>query len=377
MIPLLVDVVGDPVGVRGGARRLVAAAESLSGSARVLSDSNLEAVRAWDGASQRMFSLITEGFSEVVSGAAGIASEFAAALDRYAGVLEVCQGEVRMCRQRLDALAAATPVGMVPDQVSVGVLVGQANDAFARALQAARELAVVAVGLMGSSSGSSVVPVGSDANATFVSQAHSVGLAPAHPAAAAFDVQAAHIQSQMNGVMASLAGHTMASSSLYPTSMTIGGSTFDSAISGPVYSGAGVVGGSTFDSAISASEILPGAGVIGGNTFGSSFSAAGVFPGAAVIGGGSYSGNPQMALIEAGENISRRNALSIWNRVMPGVPPPVGGSGAILNELLKNGDRLSPGDLAGIGIINDANNFSIRTQLLPPGWELVRMPRFY
>ncbi len=217
MIPLLVDVAGDPVGVRGGARRLVAAAESLSGSARVLSDSNLEAVRAWDGASQRMFSLITEGFSEVVSGAAGIASEFAAALDRYAGVLEVCQGEVRMCRQRLDALAAATPVGMVPDQVSVGVLVGQANDAFARAVQAARELAVVAVGLMGSSGGSSVVPVGSDANATFVSQAHSVGLAPAHPAAAAFDVQAAHIQSQMNGVMASLAGHTSSMPDLSPS----------------------------------------------------------------------------------------------------------------------------------------------------------------
>ena len=212
MIPVLVDPVGDPAGVRVGVGRLVAAAESLSVSARWLADSNQEAVLAWESNAQRLFSIMAETFSQVISGSAGVATEMGNALERYAGVVDQCQGEVRLCQQRLNELAAVTPPGFAPDQGTVNALVSQANNAYARVAQAAKELSAAALWMIGGSSGSSNVPMaGSAPGASFISHAHSAGLASTHPAAAGFDTQNAQIQAQLTGVLNSLAGHSAVS----------------------------------------------------------------------------------------------------------------------------------------------------------------------
>jgi hypothetical protein len=205
-VPVLNDLVGDPAGVRVEVRRLVDAAESMGSVGRNLSDLNQQAVQAWESNAQRMFSTLADTVSQVIGGSGAVASDMAVALDRYANTLDVCQGDVRVCRQRLQSLVTSTPAGMVPDPAAVNTIVGQANEAYARAGQAARDLSAAALNLMGNPAAHGSLPAPGDASASFVSHAHTAGLASGHPSAAAFDVQSGHIQSQMNGVMTSLGG---------------------------------------------------------------------------------------------------------------------------------------------------------------------------
>lgn len=363
MIPVLLEPVGDPAGVRLGVQRLGAASQVLSDTARLLADAGDGVVAAWEGSAQRLFSLLSGEFASVVSGSSLVTSEFGDSLSRYAGVLEVAQGEVRVCRQRLADLVATTPTGFAPDQAVVNSLVAQANAAHARAVEAARELSGKALELIGGSA-AGVVPSAGEQGATgFVSHAHTAGLASPHPAAAGFDVQAGHIQTQINGIMSTFTGYA-ANSGLYPTTAIVGGSTFDSSIGSPSLDlGASVIGGTSM--VVNAPSFGTGMPLVGGH----------MSPTHGINSGPTY--NPALTLIEVGENINRNNAMEIWNRVMPGAVPPVGGSGAILAELLRNGDRLTPQDLAEISILSDGINYGIRTQLLPPGWELVRETTYF
>jgi hypothetical protein len=320
--------------------------------------------------------MLAVGFSQVIAGSAGVTTDMSSALNRYAGILEACQGEVRLCRQRLENLVASTPVGMVPDPVAVNAIVGQANDAYARAGQAARELSAAALNLIGGPTSNAVLPAAGDASVSFVSHAHSGGLASTSPSAAAFDVQAANIQAQMSGVMNSLTGLATSTptvnAALYPSSTIVGGSNFSVNIGDPgILSGTGVIGGSSFSVNIGDPGILSGAGIIGG--INSNVGSGGTF---GTISAPTYT-NPQLALIQAGENISRNNAIKVWQSAMPGVPVPSGSSGDILSQLLRQAPSLTPNELAAVGIINDSNNYGIRTQLLPPGWELVRETSYF
>lgn len=190
---------GDPAGVQAAASRISVAADQVRAAGDQLTTTSSEARRAWSSKAQMLFSLLAEGVGELMSGAGDIATEFSEALVRFSHTLEVCQREVQIARDRLDSVWG----GATYDSAAVAAIIAQAERARANAEAAARELSAKALDLMGGSRGT---PAGLDlpgeANASFVSHAHSVAssLAAGRQAAASFDASRAQLEQQLGSV---------------------------------------------------------------------------------------------------------------------------------------------------------------------------------
>jgi hypothetical protein len=290
-------------------------------------------------------------------------------------VLEQCHADVQQADRRLQSLVASTPPGMPVDPVAVSAIVGQARQAQAAAEQAARELAATAADLIGPVVTSQGGVPSTDANASFVSHTHaaSAGIVPTG-VREGFDAQAASIERQMASAIGGLFG---AASQSGGATMTIGGSALTSSSDTGTLGGTMIIGGNDFSSSINAPS-TGGTMIIGGSSFSSSINAPST-GGTMIIGGGRSggSGNPMAdainTLTETGANMSRRNAVRIWDQVFPGVPAPDNDAGAILMQLLRRGgDRLTPGILQQIEVVQRSVNYANAVATLPDGFALIR-----
>ncbi len=206
MIPVLAEPPGDPAGIRLAAERLSSAVVEVAAVAKQMAVVDEQVATVWSSQAQKVYSSLSSLFEEVISGSSRVASSFTAALRRHATILEGCLAEIRDCRLRIDDLVAATPPGVAPNPAVLNGLLARANDAYQRARVSAQELSSTATALIGGAGDSSASLTGGSAQATFVSHAHSAGLASTHPSAGAFDAQSAQIQAQLNGVMSNMLG---------------------------------------------------------------------------------------------------------------------------------------------------------------------------
>ncbi|HUP14810.1 MAG TPA: hypothetical protein VM848_01970 [Acidimicrobiia bacterium] len=188
--------------IRLAASRLTKAAAEAFDVGNGLQDDGERVKESWSGKAQMLFGILTDSVGGLMTGVGDIATEFSAALARYSHTLEISQREVQIARERLHS-----PWGATYDPSAVATNLAQAERARANAEAAAHELSAKALDLMGGSSSMQAgIGIPGEANASFVSHAHSMtgSIAAGRQAAASFDASSAQLEQQFGSVLNAL-----------------------------------------------------------------------------------------------------------------------------------------------------------------------------
>jgi uncharacterized protein YukE len=346
---------GDPSALRPAVHRLHQTASATRDISKRLGGTNADVARVWQSDAQRVFSVLSSTWVEIASTAANIMERYGDALHRYALSLERAQSEVHQAHQRLQALAAATPVGVPLDAATLASIEAQVRQAGEAARSAGAELASASRDLIGPVSTDQLPARTAATEASFVNRSHTVA---SNLSAAAigrnFDAQAAKLNERMHAVHNGLLGLSGRQGVPAPSATMVVG---PSAMSG----------GTIVFTAPPAQQRSGATVTVGPSQLRNPASTA-----MAVI-GPMRSGNPALSLMQAATDIQKRNALRIWERAFPGVAPPDTHAGGILREILsRGGSNLDPSILAATSMVGDAVAYSNHTAALPHGWSLVR-----
>lgn len=199
------DPAGDPATLQAGASRTQNIAVDLKGAANILGGVTQNTAQAWEGTAAQVFLLITDVWTKVMNGLSEITDLASTAQARYASTLAQAQQQSLSARQRLyEVLAVATPVAPA-DPGLVASLNRQIEEAHALAAQAGKEFANACRDLIGPGQVSSLPNQPTDANASFVSMAHTatangVSMAPS----AAFDIQMQQLRAQSVNIFSAM-----------------------------------------------------------------------------------------------------------------------------------------------------------------------------
>jgi len=331
---------GEPSALRAAVHRLHQTSAATRETGKRLGGTNADVTRVWQSDAQRVFSVLASTWVEVASIAANIMQRYGDALHRYALTVERAQSDVRHAQQRLQALAATTPVGVPLDAAALASIEAQVRQAAETARTAGTELASVARDLIGPVSGDRMPARTGTTETSIVSRSHTVTSSlSAEAIGRNFDTQAAQIQERMhaahNGLIALSGRQAMPG---HGSTMVVG----PTAISG----GTMIVGPSQLRNPASTSMAVVGP---------------------------SSSTNPLLALGQAASDIQKRNALQLWRKAFPGVTPPDTDAGGITLEILRRGgSNLDPFIRAGTRIVGNAAMYSSHMAALRHGWTLTR-----